>query len=258
VAAIPVQPVGTLVRYYLEFQDSNTNTQKLPAGGANAPFSFKTFRQQQFFYDGFEVASGWVSQQVAAQNDWHNQAPNNANHAWDPPTAFEGTKCWGNDLSPPGSNGNYANNVNNNLTSPILDCTGQSNVSIVYRRWLTVEDGLYDHARIRVSNNNGATYTTVWENPPGTGTQDFIDTSWVEHRVQPRQPVAVYGGPIGRRPWSIDAFARERQHHAASATRKQRPGRPGPSDLRRLNDAAILVVDGVSATSFIAGIGTIC
>ena len=155
-----------------------------------------------------------MSAQVATQNDWQNGAPGNASHAYDPPSAYEGTQCWGNDLSIGNFNGNYQNNVNNNLTSPTINCSGQTNVSIVYRRWLTVEDGTFDHARILVSNNNGGTFNIVWQNPVGA---HLIDTGWVEHAVdisalannQPQVKVRyelvtdaglVFGG------WSIDAF----------------------------------------------------
>jgi Fungalysin/Thermolysin Propeptide Motif len=271
VASIPVQPVGTTIGYYLEFQDSNSNVQKLPAGGAGSPFTFKTFRFSQFFFDGFEVASGWTSVQVATQNDWHNQAPNNPSHAYDPPTAFQGTKCWGNDLSPAGSNGNYANNVNNNLTSPILNCTGQSNVAIVYRRWLTIEDGLYDHARIRVSNNNGATYTTVWENPVGSGTQDLIDTAWVEHTVnisaladnQPQVRVRyelVSDPGVVRGGWTLDAFSLASANTTIPIS-NQGSNTPGQLGVIRTSgvagDSILLAVDTVTATTYIDTIGTI-
>jgi hypothetical protein len=268
VAAIPAQPAGTAVGYYLEFQDSNANIVKLPPAGAANPFTYKTYRSSQFFFDGFEVASGWVSALVATQNDWHNQAPNNANHAWDPPTAFEGTKCWGNDLSPPGSNGNYANNVNNNLTSPVLNCTGQTNVSIVYRRWLTVEDGIFDHARLRVSNNNGATYTTVWENAVGA---DHIDTTWVEHTVnisaladnQPQVRVRyelVTDAGLTRGGWTIDAFSLVSADTTLPVS-NQGSNTPGGLGVIRasglVGDSVLLAVDTASVPTFIDGVGTI-
>ena len=238
VAAIPVQPAGTTIRYYLEFQDSLAHVQKLPAGGAAAPFSFLTFRRQTFFSDSFEAPSGWVSAQVVTQNDWQNGAPGNPSHAYDPPSAFDGTQCWGNDLSIGNFNGNYQNNVNNNLTSPTLNCSGQTNVSIVYRRWLTVEDGTFDHARILVSNNNGGTFNIVWQNPVGA---HLIDTGWVEHAVdisalannQPQVKVRyelvtdaglVFGG------WSIDAFTLASSNAAVA---DHQPGKQHPGRTRR-------------------------
>ena len=141
VASFPVQPAGTTISYYLEFTDSLGHARSCRPAERRRPSRSTRIRRQVFFSDDFEVASGWMYAQVATQDDWQNQAPGNPTHAYDPPTAFAGTKCWGNDLSAAGFNGNYGNNVNNNLTSPTINCTGQTNVAIVYRRWLTVEDG---------------------------------------------------------------------------------------------------------------------
>jgi hypothetical protein len=268
VAAIPVQPAGTTIRYYLEFQDSLAHVQKLPAGGAGAPFSFLTFRRQTFFSDSFEAPSGWVAAQVATQNDWQNGVPGNPSHAYDPPSAYDGTQCFGNDLSIGNFNGNYQNNVNNNLTSPTINCSGQTNVSIVYRRWLTVEDGTFDHARILVSNNNGGTFTIVWQNPVGA---HLIDTGWVEHAVdisalannQPQVKVRyelvtdaglVFGG------WSIDAFTLASSNAAVPIT-DQGSNTPGGLGVVRVsgvpNDGVILAVDTALGSTFVDGIGTI-
>jgi hypothetical protein len=52
----------------------------------------------------------------------------------------------------------------------------------VYRRWLTVEDGLYDQARV-LASNNGSTYMQLWQNAAGSGSQNHIDASWVQHAV---------------------------------------------------------------------------
>ena len=111
---------------------------------------------------------------------------------------------WGNDLGMSGWNGAYANNINNWLRSPIIDCSGQTGVHLSFQRWLTVEDGIYDQARIKV---NG---TQVWVNPGGTG--DLIDTSWQDdrprhlrdRRQQPRGPDRVLAcSPTGA--WSSAA-----------------------------------------------------
>ena len=43
-------------------------------------------------------------------------------------------------------------------------------------RWLGVEQGQYDEARVQVSNN-GVTWTPVWSNP---NNEDVEDTQWTE------------------------------------------------------------------------------
>ena len=97
-----------------------------------------------------------------------------SNGGYDPGFAWSGTKVWGNDLGMSGYNGIYQSNVNNWLESPSIDCTGETGVTLRYRRWLTVEKGTKDQAKILV---NG---TAVYSNPMAT---DLIDTAWELHTV---------------------------------------------------------------------------
>jgi hypothetical protein len=271
-ASIPVQPPGKTISYFLQFQDSSGRTQTLPAAGATAPYTFRTFRRSTFFSDGFETPSGWTSATQAGADDWHNQAPGNPNHAYDPAAAFEGTKCWGNDLSPALNwNGNYPNNVHNHLTSPTLDCSGRTGVAIVYRRWLSVEDGLYDHARIRVSNDGGGSFTTVWENAAGNGTQHHVDTAWVEHAVDisaladnqanvrvrfemQSDPGLALGG------WNVDAFSLASSNTALPLSQIG-PGTPFSLTTIRIagvpGDAVILAADLGLQPTYYDGVGTL-
>ncbi|MAG57890.1 MAG: hypothetical protein CMJ83_16520 [Planctomycetes bacterium] len=183
VGFIPNQAGGATVEYYLSaIAGSNSGTS--PAGAPAATHRFRTALSSAFYAQGFEGISGWTSQQVQTQNDWHNIPHGNPNHASDPATAFEGLLTYGNDLVPASNwNGDYAASVNNHLSSSTINCTGRTGVTLVYRRWLTVEDGFYDQARILVSNNNGASYIPVWQNAVGSGTQHHVDTTWVEHSV---------------------------------------------------------------------------
>ena len=90
-----------------------------------------------------------------------------------------GLILWGNDLGTlvaQGSNGQYRRDTLSWLESPPIDCTGLMGVKLSYWRWLSVEDGQFDHARVIV---NG---TTVWENPAGA---DTLDSAWtyMEHDI---------------------------------------------------------------------------
>ena len=144
----------------------------------------RTAATAAFFSDGFETPSGWVSAQLSTQNDWQNIVHGNPSHQYDPPAAFEGSLTWGNDLVPASNwNGDYTNNVNNTLTSPAIDCTGKTGITLRYRRWLTVEDATYDQARILVSTNGGVSYSQIWQNAVGSGSQHHIDTQWIDHAV---------------------------------------------------------------------------
>ncbi|MCY2959428.1 MAG: hypothetical protein NTY35_04620 [Planctomycetota bacterium] len=142
--------------------------------GTCGPRSFFIGQVVAFATDGFESASGWTHGTVGdtsnTNDDWQRGVPQG--ESGDPAAAAEGTACWGNDLgitATGAGNGAYQANVHNFLSSPVFDCSGQSNVNLIFERWLTVEKSQYDIARILV---NG---TEVWRNPFGA---DLLDTSW--------------------------------------------------------------------------------
>ena len=158
------------------------------------------------------------------------------------------------------------------IDSPTINCAGFTGVMLVYRRWLTVEDGLYDHANILVSNNGGTSWTTVWTNPATVGgTTPFIDTSWVEHNInisaladnQPGVRVRfemISDGGVNFGGWNIDALKLTARPEApivtftGSSTGGQlqtvrTAGNPG--------DAVILAADLTTTATFYNGFGTL-
>ncbi|MBX3464730.1 MAG: hypothetical protein KF830_16290 [Planctomycetes bacterium] len=177
------------VSYYLEAVHSSGEIVRHPASGS---FAYNVDPAQGspfvvFYAEGFETgAPGWTSAQVATQNDWQLGSPagksgTSGGVAWaDPASAASGNNCYGNDLGNTigGTtwNGAYAANAENFLRSPVIDCTGRTGIRLRFKRWLTVEDGTYDQARLFV---NGV---LVWQNPAGSHTRD---TSWqtVEYAI---------------------------------------------------------------------------
>ena len=114
--------------------------------------------------------------------------------AWDmesnPGWSLEGDWAWG---SPTGGGGDpvggdtgsnvvgfalnaeYANGLGEiHATTPSFDCTEASDTTLRFSRWLGVESSTYDHAYLRVSNDGGSSWTTIYENP----STSFEDTSW--------------------------------------------------------------------------------
>ncbi len=86
----------------------------------------------------------------------------------DPTSGATGSNVLGYNLA-----GDYANNLpETHLTSTAIDCSGLTNVTLSFQRWLGVEQPAYDHAYIRVSNN-GSTWTTIWQN-----SAEVADSSW--------------------------------------------------------------------------------
>lgn len=176
-ASIPASGSPVVIDYYLAAFDDQANQKVLPraADQGEAPYSFLVGVQTVLFFDDFETPhdNGWTHGAVNGQNDWQHGVPQGK--AGDPSSAYSGTRVWGNDLGPSGWNGAYQGNVQNWLRSPLLDLSGAQNVHLRFQRWLTVEDGLYDQAQIRVNGQ------VVWQNPVGTPGNDanhLIDTAW--------------------------------------------------------------------------------
>ncbi|MDA1260878.1 MAG: hypothetical protein O3A20_09690 [Planctomycetota bacterium] len=166
-ANIPGQLSPVTVRYHLEAHDALNNDLRAPLAGE---FEFVVGVKTVIYANGFEGATdeGWTHAQLATQDDWMRGTPNGS--AGDPAGAYAGAKVWGNDLAPSGYNGAYQPNVHNYLRSPVIDCSGKTGVHLRFQRWLTVEEGIYDQAKVEV---NGV---VVWANPLNG---DLIDTAWM-------------------------------------------------------------------------------
>ena len=155
-------------RYYfaVEAQDSVGN--KSYDDNHGACYAFRTRRGPQAVYR-FPLDSdpGW-----SKQGQWAFGRPTGGGGAYggpDPTTGHSGTNVYGYNL-----NGDYTNNMPEyHLTSGPLDCSGMTEVTLRFWRWLGVERSRYDHAYIRISTD-GVNWTKVWENPDA----EIADTSW--------------------------------------------------------------------------------
>jgi hypothetical protein len=173
ISSIPGVTAAGTVKYYIEAEDDQGNTERLPEGFGPDHFSFFVGIFDDVFADDFEINDNGWTHGGTGQDDWMRNVCTGSG-GYDPGTAASGTKVWGNDLGISGYNGNYQPNVNNWLLSPTIDCTGYTGVHLRYYRWLTVEASQYDQAQIEV---NG---TQVYINPSST---DLVDTEWVMHDI---------------------------------------------------------------------------
>ena len=111
---------------------------------------------------------GWTT-----QGSWAFGHPTggSGDHGYpDPTNGHTGSSVYGYNLS-----GGYTNNMSEtHLTTTAINCSGLTQVSLRFYRWLGVEQSAYDHAYVRVSNN-GTTWTTIWSSPSST----LDDNSWV-------------------------------------------------------------------------------
>jgi hypothetical protein len=184
-AMLPGRQSGTTT-YYFEAVHSNSSVTRLPQTGTftyttdvatNGPFV-------GFYSEGFAAgASGWTTGiYTGSTQDWQVGAPNgksgtSSGVAWSDPTAASATgNIYGTDLGAGIANGAYLANRSYWLRSPSINCTGRTGCFLRFRRWLTVEEGIYDRAEIFV---NG---TLVWGNPANG---NLVDTAWstVEYAI---------------------------------------------------------------------------
>lgn len=175
---IPPAASPNRVEYFLRATDSAGNVELYPADGADSALSFYVGIVTVVYSEPVgSTDNGWTHVDVlpqGGQDDWHRGPPNQRApgfiNDWDPLVAYSPPNVWGNDLAlVPNWNGNYRSNVNNYLESPSIDCSQHTGIWIDFKRWLTVESGQYDQARMTVNSS------VVFANDFST---DHVDTAW--------------------------------------------------------------------------------
>lgn len=193
-------PYGTFVEYYLQ-----AGSATVPGGGVTNPLSLYVGGVLPVYLEDFEADDGGYTSELlagdasqAGANDWQwgtpNAAPDNGrggtSPSGDPDGAYSGNNAWGNDLgnvtesadgSPQYWNGLYQGNRHNRLNSPPLAVPEHlEGVFLRYARWLNVEDGYFDNARILADGE------LVWSNhnsKSDQGGEHHEDRRWVVHSV---------------------------------------------------------------------------
>jgi hypothetical protein len=185
-ATIPGQLAPALVEYYLTATDSASHTATYPRNAPAGLLDYDVGEVHVVRLDGFEGQSGqgWTHGTFGdtsnVEDDWQRTGPagesgTSGGIAWsDPPAAFRGHLCWGNDLGVGSLNtGAYSANVHNWLRSPSIDCTGAVGTKLRFKRWLTVQGSASDQARVKVNGN------VMFSNP----TADLVDTGWTNQQI---------------------------------------------------------------------------
>ena len=117
----------------------------------------------------FDSDPGWSTQGEWAFGQPTGQGGSSFGNA-DPTSGATGNNVYGVNL-----NGDYSLNVGSmNLTSEAIDCSNYSDTSVSFERWLNCDYQSYVINKFEVSND-GANWSTMWENP---GTVETADSSW--------------------------------------------------------------------------------
>ena len=138
------------------------------------------------FSDDFESGNtGWTS--GGTRDDWELGDPNGK--SFDPSLAYSGSFVWGNDMGQGWRDGQYRSRADNYLISPAMDFSGYEAgyVTLSFYRWLSVQRGNRDQARIRI--NTGSGWQTIWQN---LSNENTVDSRWMLQLLDLSQWVLGY------------------------------------------------------------------
>ncbi|MFH1808096.1 MAG: MYXO-CTERM sorting domain-containing protein [Pseudomonadota bacterium] len=200
---LPAMSQGTQIRYRIEARDLTSGTQVAQPNNRSEPWYFVYVGElQPVFCDNLDGEDlGWTHELLAGTmvegaDDWQRATPTGL--GGDPDRAFSGDMVWGNDLALQDSwNGQYQSSKKTALSSPAIDLTGKPRARLQFRRWLQVEDGVYDHARVMVNDRE------VWSNAAADGQTHHLDNEWILFDVDISE---VAGGrPDVRVRWELES-----------------------------------------------------
>ena len=167
--AIPSQPNGSVLEYKVTLTLSNGQRVVYPNNPADPYYTMYVGPTTPIWCADFENGAGdWTT-----SNDW--EAGPALGLGGDPRAAAGGMAVFGIDLSKDGA---YDKNLTASFAeSPEIDLQGKTGVRLQLQRWLGVEDGYYDDARLLV---NG---TDVWTNfaspsAPQQSGVNHLDREW--------------------------------------------------------------------------------
>ncbi len=177
--AIPAFEEAAAVQYAIVARAADGSELRFPER-AWAPFGFHVGERWPIWCEDFSAGEGGFTHEVlagvgAAADDWQFGVPHG--ESGDPVAAWSGEFVWGNDLGEGANNGNHPYDVTNRLYAPVVDVTGLDEVIVQYRRYLGVDDGMYDVATLYAND------TIVWRNEAGDGSELTLDPDWVLHTL---------------------------------------------------------------------------
>jgi hypothetical protein len=167
-AMLPPLSCGDFITFYVSAEEQTEGIFYDP-DPIQPHTAFPVTTDSIIFSDDFESDQGWS----VSGGLWQRGSPSGGGGEYggpDPVGGYNSSSVYGYNLS-----GDYTNNMPEyHLTSPAIDCSGLFGSTLSFWRWLGVEQPVYDHAYVRVSND-GINWTTIWEN-----TIEVTDYDWVQ------------------------------------------------------------------------------
>ncbi len=166
-ATLPAPGCTDTPEFYVSAEGDVTGMVYSPSGAPALYYSAGVGELTTFFSANMDTNPGWTTAGLWA---WGQPTGGGGEHGNpDPTSGYTGNNVYGYNLA-----GDYENNLSEtHLTTPAIDCSAQQGVLLSFRRWLGVEQPLYDHAYLRISTN-GSTWDTLWSNAV-----EVADGSWV-------------------------------------------------------------------------------
>jgi MYXO-CTERM domain-containing protein len=167
--SIPAQPDGTVIQYKVTYTLSNGSSLSFPTGNPAEPYlEFYVGSVRPIACFDFESgAQGWTGD---ATGQWKAGTP--LGLAGDPNVAHGGTGVFGLDID---EDGTYVPDSTTSAESPEIDLKGATKVRLQYHRWLNVEMGIFEQARIFA---NGVEVWTNAGTPEAPSQVNFTDKEW--------------------------------------------------------------------------------
>jgi len=183
---IPVQPEGTVVQYQVVVRLTGDRTLSFPTNLAAPFYELFVGTVVPLYCTDFETDpadDGWThglsqGKDSEGADDWQWGAPSGRAGSGDPGGARSGEMVFGNDLGGDNFNGSYQPDKVNFARTPVVEVGNYSTVRLQYRRWLNVEDALYDQATIYANGER------AWQNlSTAQGKTHHKDREWRFHDV---------------------------------------------------------------------------
>jgi Peptidase C13 family len=155
--------------YYFKVVSADEAQNEAEDDNGGALYTFQTWEIIYLVNEPMDTDPGWD----ISGGQWAFGQPTGGGGSYgnpDPTSGYTGDNVIGYNL-----NGDYPNNMSAYyVTTGAFDCSDVSGISLGFYRWLGVESNSWDHAVISVSNDNGGTWSDIWENPGSS----LSDGSW--------------------------------------------------------------------------------
>jgi len=190
IGELPAQADGTVLQYRVDATLANGMQRALPDNPADPMYQVFIGPTKPIWCDKFDALPDAWTRAASLGAAWQWAPPRGDD---DPTAAYTGSHVFGTVLD---RDGRYMANDVSYAETPSIDLTGVTTARLQYWRWLTVQDGAADKAKIIATPFNAV----LWQNHAGDAIA-HVDREWRFHDVDLSSRV----GTTTALRWSLDA-----------------------------------------------------